>query len=71
MNTLKKVFLYCICVLTLHACNTKDQEKQCIIETYVEYTTLFKKIDQKIEEVLENFIKPEKNFNSISKKPVV
>jgi hypothetical protein len=34
-------------------------------------TTLFKKIDQKIEEVLENFIKPEKNTNSISKEPVV
>ena len=34
-------------------------------------TTLLKKIDQKIEEVLENFIKPENNFNSISEKSVV
>jgi hypothetical protein len=34
-------------------------------------TTLFKKIDRKIEKVLENFIKPTKNFNSISKEPAV
>jgi hypothetical protein len=34
-------------------------------------TILLKKIDQKIEQILKNFIKPEENFNSIDKKPAV
>ena len=32
-------------------------------------TTLFKKIDQKVEQLLNNFTKSENHFNSISKKP--
>ena len=61
--------------------NTNNKEYDEILNTLRENTeklgaslnntTLLKKIDQKIEEVLENFIKPEKNFNSISKNPAV
>ena len=60
--------------------NAHDREYDEILDTLRESTkklgaslnnTLFKKIDQKIEKVLENFIKPAKNFNSISKEPAV
>ena len=34
-------------------------------------TTLFKKIDQKVEQLLNNFIKPEKDHNSLYREPAV
>jgi hypothetical protein len=61
--------------------NAHDKEYDEILDTLMESrkklgaflknTTLFKKIDQKVEQLLNNFIKPAKDHNSLYREPAV